>query len=250
MEITVNELLEGKATIIKSKEYYSTKKYVQPFLDFMGTFTNDFRVKVQLPNQITFGDSQDLTYNRVLVEAVLPKENTIDGHDEVIGFVYGLDVRKPVAKFYRGYLNQACTNLTVFNAKWITTQELRPEESLKYDIKGLMEMASDFPTKLKALKAATLSKEDVFKKLGAWVDGALRNTQYNGIHNVKLSPNVPVEAYRNLFVDDKSEIYVPDTEEASMFDVYNAFTQILTDDKKDIMNKFEKTILVNQLLEV
>ena len=31
--------------------------------------------------------------------------------DEVVGLVYGLDVRKPVVKIYRGGLNRACTNL-------------------------------------------------------------------------------------------------------------------------------------------
>jgi len=250
MEITINELLQGKATIIKSKEYFSTKSYVEPFLELMKPFTGDFRVRVQLPNQITFDKDQDLTYNRVLIEAVLPNDHTIDAHDEVIGFVYGLDVRKPVAKFYRGYLNQACTNLTVFNPKWIATQELRPEEKLTYNVKNLMEMSSDFSAKLKALKATHIDKADVFKRLGGWVDGSLRKSNYNGIHNVKLSSNVPVDAYKSLFIDDKSEYFIPDTEEASMFDVYNAFTQILTDDKKDIMNKFEKTILVNEILEI
>ncbi len=250
MEITIPELLEGKATIIKSKEYYSTKGYVEPFLNLMKPFTNDFRVKVQLPNQITFGSTQDITYNRVLIEAVLPNDHTIDAHDEVIGFVYGLDVRKPVAKFYRGYLNQACTNLTVFNAKWITTQEIKPEESLKYNVKNLMEAGSDFATRLAALKTTNLTKAQTFEQLGKWVDGSLRKTHNNGVHDVKLAPKVAVDAYKSLFIDADSAHFIPANEEASMFDIYNAFTQILTDDKKDIMNKFEKTILINEILEI
>lgn len=72
---------------------------------------------------MTFGpDSTGITYNRVWIQAVLPPTHTIDGHDEVIGFLYGIDVKKPVVKIYRGYLNQACTNLTVFNPYWINVQ--------------------------------------------------------------------------------------------------------------------------------
>ena len=32
MEITLDELLKGKGTIIKNKEYLSTEAYVTPFL--------------------------------------------------------------------------------------------------------------------------------------------------------------------------------------------------------------------------
>ena len=46
---------------------------------------------------------------------------------EVIGFLYGLDVRKPVVKIYRGYLNRACTNLCVFDHQWLNIQEIGPK---------------------------------------------------------------------------------------------------------------------------
>jgi len=66
MEITLPKLLEGKPTIIKNKEYFATKEYVNPFLDVMSKFTNDFVVKVQTPDQITTTDGEeDLTFNRV-----------------------------------------------------------------------------------------------------------------------------------------------------------------------------------------
>ena len=37
--------------------------------------------------------------------------------------------------------------------------------------------------------------------------------------------------------------------EISKFDMYNAFTSQITEDKKDIINKFEKTLIVNKLIE-
>ena len=66
MEITLNALLEGKPTIIREKEYFATKEYVQPFIDEMSKFKKDFIINVQLPGQITISnDNKDLTYNKV-----------------------------------------------------------------------------------------------------------------------------------------------------------------------------------------
>ena len=66
MEITLNALLEGKPTIIREKEYFATKDYIQPFIDEMSKFTKEFVVNVQLPDQVTIShDSKDVTYNRV-----------------------------------------------------------------------------------------------------------------------------------------------------------------------------------------
>ena len=110
MKLELSELLKGKATKIKDKEYFQTEAYVTPFLERMQKITNDFRVEVKLPDQITVTKKEDLdfddvTYNRVWIQAVLPESYTVDNHDEVIGMVYGIDTRKPVAKFYRGGLN-------------------------------------------------------------------------------------------------------------------------------------------------
>ena len=66
MELTISKLLEGKSTVIKNNEYLSTEEYVNPFIEFMKKFTDDFYVQVQLPNQFTITDSkEDITYNRV-----------------------------------------------------------------------------------------------------------------------------------------------------------------------------------------
>lgn len=66
MEITIEKLLEGKSTVIKENQYLLTKDYVNPFIELMKKFTNDFSVLVQLPSQLTITDSkEDITYNRV-----------------------------------------------------------------------------------------------------------------------------------------------------------------------------------------
>ena len=251
-ELTLQEILKGKATIIKNKEFYPTKTYVEPFLERMSAFTKDFRVQAKLPDQITKNSQEtDMTYNRILIQAVLPEKYCIDKHDEVIGLVYGIDVRKPVVKLYRGYLNQACTNLCVFNPQWINVQDMTPGEPIDYSpIKNLMENTSEFANVLASMKATFLNRDDRKNYLGEWVDYALRESQDYGFGKVKIAVSTPIDAYKQLFIDSDSEYYIPQGYDPTLFDVYNAFTQLITDDDKDLMNKFEKTMIINRLLRV
>lgn len=252
MEITLAELYEGKPTLIKNREFYSTKQYVEPFIERMSKLTNNFVINVQTPDQMTLDNNkEDITFNRVWVQAVLPKEYQIDAHDEVIAFLYGLNVRKPVAKIYRGYLNSACTNLCVFNPNWIQTQEIIPGDPLNYaGVQHLIEDTNDFALKLKSMKETYLDRDDRINMLGRWVDGSLRETINYGYGSVKLAVSNPVKAYTQLFIDSESKYYVPEGIDPTLFDIYNSFTQIITDDKKDILNRFEKTLIVNNLLNV
>lgn len=248
MEVLLNELVAGKATVIRGKDYLSTREYVQPFIDEMSKITTDFKIQVRLPDQMTVGDTTDTTYNRVLIEAILGDNNTVEGHKEVVALLYGLDTRKPVAKIYRGYQNAACLNLTVFDSKWLELDELRPGEAIRLSPKKLMALPSNFDMKLKGLKNKFLTQEEVKDKLGTWVDMCLRNSIDNGIHRVKMSPLTPIEAYKSLYIDVDSPYFVKPEAETPAFNVYNALTQVITDDDRDFVNKFEKTMMVNKLI--
>lgn len=49
----------------------------------MSKFTNDFRIKVNTPDQMTIDcEAKDVTFNRVWVQAVMPAEYNFDGHSE------------------------------------------------------------------------------------------------------------------------------------------------------------------------
>lgn len=252
MDIQLSELLKGKSTIIKNKEFFPTQRYVEPFIEKLSALTDDFRFQVKVPDQMTISkDMTDITFNRVLVQAVLPKKYTVDNHDEVVGFLYGIDVKKPITKIYRGYLNQACTNLCVFNPQWLNVQELIPGEPINYSpIKSLLESTNDFATILSNMKSTYLDRNERMRYLGEWVDYSLRESQDYGFGKVKIAVSTPIDAYKSLFIDQESEYFVPQGYDPSLFDVYNSFTQIITDDQRDILNKAEKTFIVNRLLKI
>lgn len=254
MEITIPELLRGKGTLIKSKEYLSTRAYVEPFLERMSKITNDFNVQVKLPDQITtIDDKEDITYNRVLIQATLPSEYSFDNHEQVIGFLYGLDTRKPIVKMYRGGLNMACLNLCVFSPEWLNVQELEPEAAIDYTpINELIEKTDDLHKWINKLKQTSFNKnQDLIERYtGQWLHNTLKYDYNNGLSKVKLSAGNVVDATKALFLDDKSDYYVkPEEDSVSMFKVYNAFTDLISNDKgKDLMNKTEKTLLLKNIL--
>lgn len=251
MEISLDQLLKGKQTSIKNKNYLQTAAYVEPFLERMSKLTDDFRVQVKLPNQITREDDiDDITYNRVIIQAILPEELIID-HSQVIAMIYGLDVRKPVAKFYSGALDAVCTNLCVFSPDQLSCQEIEPENPLNYkplnSIIDNIESTVEFIRKMQNT-GFNCSYQNTSEQLGNWIKRCMNFSFDKGFGKVKLSTSTPIDAYKLLFEDENSR-YLVKSADCSMYNVYGAFTQIITDGlKRDIMNQFEKTSLVKQII--
>jgi hypothetical protein len=168
--------------------------------------------------------------------------------------VYGLDVRKPIVKFYRGGLNRACTNLCVFDPECLSARELNPEEAIDHrPLDGMIKQANelkDFLTKLHATQFAR-SAQNLNEHLGLWMRRSWAMEYDNGVTKASLAASVVEGAFKLLFEKESSDYYVPRDQNTDMFNVYNAFTQLISNDKdKDIMNKVEKTLLLKRILDV
>lgn len=265
MEITIDELLKGKGTIIKNKEYLSTEAYVTPFLERMSQFTNDFRVQVKLPDQVTLTKDQDMkledqTYNRVWVQAILPEDLNYPNHKESISLLYALDTRKPVVKIFRSGINMACLNLCVFNPSFINIQALEPEANINFKcIKPLMEETSDVVSWLRRLEETEVpyNEELINENLGLWVRNTIDKSYDNGYGKVKLATSTAIDAYKLLYKKDDSPYYVKEGDPTNMFNVYNAFTELISNDGTkenrqggDIVNKAEKTLMLKEILQL
>lgn len=260
MEINLNELLAGRATRIKNKDYFPTAAYVEPFLERVQKLTNEFRVQVQLPSQITYtanGDinTEDITYNRVLVEAILPDEYKFndDPHKAVLGMVYGIDVRKPVVKFFKGQERMSCTNLCVFSPQLLSCQELESETAVDYRLlERIVEQTDDTAAWMKKLIETEFdcSTSNINESLGRWIRNCINYSFDNHFGKAKLAVSTPIDAYKSLFEKEDSDYYAGiDSGTISMYQIYNAFTQVLTNGmKKDPFNIFEKTLLLKDIL--
>lgn len=265
MEITLDELLKGKGTIIKNKEYLSTEAYVTPFLERMSKFTSDFRVQVKLPDQVTLTKDNDVrledqTYNRVWIQGILPDELNYPNHRESISLLYALDTRKPVVKIFRSGVNMAYLNLCVFNPSFINIQALEPESAINFKcIKPLMEETSDIAAWLKKLEDIEVpyNEELINENLGQWVRNTIDNSYDNGYGKVKLATSTAIDAYKLLYKKEDSPYYVKPGEITNMFNVYNAFTELISNDGTkenrqggDIVNKAEKTLMLRDILQL
>ena len=260
-EIQLNELLAGRATRIKNRDYFQTAAYVEPFLDRVQKLSKEIRVQVQLPTQITYtanGDinTEDITYNRVLIEAILPDEYKFnnDPHRAVLGMVYGIDVRKPVVKFFKGQERMSCTNLCVFSPQLLSCQDLEPETQIDFKpLERIIEQTDDTATWLKKLIETEFdcSEHNVNESLGRWVRNCINYSFNNHYQPVKIACSTPIDAYKSLFEKEDDDYYIGLNGNTSMYQIYNAFTQVLTDGmKKDPFNIFEKTLLVRDILDI
>lgn len=259
MNITIEQLLKGKATKIKDKEYNPTEAYVVPFLERMeNKFHNvKYNCKVELPKQITIDPTkvEDITYNRVWIEAVLPEEFCVDNHDRAFGMVYGLDVRVPIVKFYNSAVNRACTNLCVFNPNDLSVQPIEEKKAIDYrDLDRIIERQSEIKVFLDKLKNFTFncSADSVAESLGYWINNSIDDSYNNGITKASIATSTIISAYKLLFKNQNNEYFVgiDNPNNTTMFNVYNAFTQIITHKDTDIVNKAEKELLLLRILGI
>lgn len=258
MDLTIEQILQGKQTRIKNKEYFPTAAYVEPFLERLHKYTSNFICKGVLPNQITLtkeGDinMEDITFNRVWIQAILPEDYPVPNHNNVIGMVYGLDTRKPVFKVYKGGLNQACTNLCVFSPEQLECQEIESETAVDFRcVDRLVEYTDNTASMIKKLMATEFNTDSrlVNEQLGLWIRRCIELSYNQGFGTVKVATSTPIDAFKMLLYKEDSDYYVGNRE-ANMYDVYGAFTQCITNNlSKDIMNQTEKTLLIKDILGI
>lgn len=245
-------LLEGKDTIIKGAQYLSAKAYIEPFINRLSQYNPEFRCQTKVPDQLTITNGKpDLVYNRVHIQAILPKSFYFsENNQKVIGMVYGLDVKTPICKFYIADIDSD-GNIITFDQDAILIQKLESGTPLDYSgIKTLLEKTDNNAVMINQLKKSYIDRDKMIKLLGEWVDYALDGSFTNDGGKVKLATSLPVDVYKLLVKDKDSTFYIPDTKQISVYDVYKTFVSQIRLDDKDIINKFEKTILVKRLLKL
>lgn len=248
MEITIDLLLKGKSTIIKDKKFLSTSEYVKPFLDEMKKFTNNFIVNVVLPDQLTVTNkSEDLTFNKVWIQAIMPEKCRIGDYDEVYNLVYALDVKTPIYKLFRSYIHKESKAMLVTDWNWITSKELKPKEALNYSIKSLMEYTNNFALVVNKMSNTWINVDLKSKqfRLGEMINKVLTEEFKTISGKIKVSPNHILKAYESLHIDVTSKHYI-DSKIPNLLTYIEPFIETLSFDK-DIVNRFEKTMLIFNL---
>ena len=111
-------------------------------------------------------------------------------------------------------------------------------------------MTEDIGVRLNKLSKLEFTKEQCFNELGTWIDRCINKKFVNDFGTIKLSESTPIEAYKNLFYNEKSPYFTKD-DIITGFDAYQSFTDIICNGKSaDLVNRFEKTYLVSQIMGI
>lgn len=248
----LSNVLKGKTTLIKNNQYLSAKDYIQPFIDRMQPFNPTYVCQVKTPEQLSITEGNvDTVYNRVHIQAILPESYYLENDcRKVVGMVYGIDVKIPIAKFYIADLTST-GNLISFNPNAILLQKLESSTPIDYTgIKSLLEITDNNSVMIQQLKNVYIDRDRLIKFLGEWVDLTLDSAIINDGGKVKLATSLPVDVYKSILKDKDSDFYVSETKPISVYDIYQTFLSKIKEDDKDIINKFEKTLLVNKILKL
>jgi hypothetical protein len=126
---------------------------------------------------------------------------------------------------------------------------IKEDQPFKLPIKDLMEMENDVPMITSKMKNIFLADESKHDLLGRLVEKSML-FEYESISGkVKLSPASIIKSYENIYLDSTSKLYKKD-QEANVYELYVALLEQIKDGyKKDIVNVFEKSCLIKNLLE-
>ena len=142
--------------------------------------------------------------------------------------------------------------MCVFDPEFLQVQNLESEKPINYKaVEHLLSQTSDIKLMLDTLHNTTWegTPSNIDSNLGRWVRNAISMTYNGGYGDVKIGTDLVVKAYGSMFEDPDSSYYIGEGNEVDMFTVYNAFTQLISNDKgKDLMNRAEKTLLLRNIL--
>lgn len=248
MELTLNSILESKIYVKENSaiSFKSPHEYIQPFIDGASKLTDDFRISVSgaVKNKNEEDETINVAYGRVLVEAILPGNfDTDKGLGDTygtIGFMYALDLQKPVIKVYSGRYARACTNLCVFGADRVFTQDLTGNLSKCFEIaQDYFDIAEK--DLANSIKLITYMRDTELQ--GGNLDEFTGILLRRSMLNQKLGHTPIIQGTRELY-NDKS-IYSLKDGKTSLWNYYNSITENIK--KVDILDRATKTALLTEL---
>ncbi|MFN7465268.1 MAG: hypothetical protein ACK53T_07785 [Planctomycetota bacterium] len=244
MDVSLDQVLNSKVYVKEDSliSFGSPRQYIEPFVEKLQGITNNFRVSVsdRVANKEESGSINE-AYGRVLIEAKLPNEFCAYDHDSVIGMVYALDTQKPTMRVYSGENAWACTNLSIFGARYIHQVELLQGNSSIYEkayeyVDSVTEQLHRFREIYERMNEKVYEGDDINRVVGYLLREGSRNKQ--------IGTSAILSAVKDL--DDNKSRYAIRENKVSQWNVYSAVTQYITD-KVDIVDKASKTVVVSNL---
>lgn len=244
-QVTLDEVLDSKIYVKENSQisFGSPRQYIEPFLEKLKDLNPTYEVSVsdRVANKDAGTEKVNEAFGRVAVQAKLPAEYTAHSHDTVIGLVYALDTQKPNVKVFCGQNAWACTNLSIFGARYIHTVEILQGTSSLYE--KVAEFSEGMTEQIRRFKEIyTRMNEKIYEDNE--IDRVIGKLLLDSMKNKSIGTTPILSATRDL-IDPKS-VYAIRENKTSQWNIYSAMTQYVTD-KVDISDKPTKTVSIANL---
>lgn len=244
MEVTLDYLLKGVATISKETIFLPTKDYVTPFINEMKRYTENFVVKVTPSKQSFIHNGEIITaFYKVWIQAILPEEE--NGYKVSYNMQYILDSNTPAYKFFKGYILSGRTQVVVTQQDYIMGT-MESSKEIPNDFKKLLDRKSDINSWLEKLRCTEIINPQ--QVLGRMAESAMKTQLNIDGQKTKLSPTEIIVAYSTVYMDSLNGTTVRNNKQATLYDLYKIIVEAICNDK-DMINVAEKIIVTNQIFK-
>ncbi len=171
----------------------------------------------------------------------MPTSFDIADSGSVIGLIVALDTQRPTFKAYDGKNVHACTNLSIFNANNVFTQEsnIGPVFSRLSDyIDGVDKGLEQYGKIVNTMKLTHYNKMQLREMHGRLLEGALKNP--------KLGHTIVIQGIKELL--DAKSVYHAKGGETTMWNYYNSITEYIK--RADVLDRPSKTVMLSELFEL
>lgn len=246
--LQLEEVLNSKTYVKENSmvKFEPPREYIEPFLENVDSLAKSYRISAirGSVNQEDTGE-ENVAYSRVLVEAEMPSKFDIIGNSDkdsaasVIGMIYALDTQKPVIKVYSGKNVFACTNLTIFNADNLYSQELTGGRTAYKKSKEYADTMEADVEAFTIIYNRLLNNEFAGDELNKRIGYLLKNSFRYRLDNYLLRG-------MRLIFDPKSTYHIGNDGVTTDWNLYNSVTEIIKGDK-NISDKPDKTLNLSRI---
>lgn len=248
-----NQILASKEELLESKTFVKQGSIVElpspsmvltPFLNITENIVGGQYVVKTSNSVINKNDdeSDNVAYGRFNLEYKLPAMFDTDNSFYTLGIVCGLDTQKPIVKVYGGHRVSACTNLTVFNAEQVFTQELTGNVNMCYEkitkyFQTIEEQNREYISTVRTLTQRVLDEQQIHERIGKLMEF--------GIRNPRLGTTVIIDGIKEML--NPKSVYAIKNGSTTDWNILNSVTEFVSS-KADILDESTKALLIGEFM--
>lgn len=242
--------------VLKDVEYKSPNELITPFVEKLKPFSEEFVnrsdsiAKTVDAKGDAKGDANSI-YTKISTMCILKREMPVKDYKQIIGLGYALDVRKPYYKIYGGYLNTRYNSLLMINPD-IQHYEIDPysqEFELSY-VDFLLNKTIDLVQCDNAIhETISGDKLSVSEELGSAIINSLDLSFNFGFGKIKIATSLIIKMYNEIYkIKGNGPFSFSPGADCDVYYYYNALSNLIYNNNKDIINIPEKTLLIRSIL--